>query len=111
MNELKFKPKSKIREFFGEKFIAVNAFVALIAIVLIFVFIFKEAVPIFTDQEIIEEASLDKMIFKQEFYEGRDAKWSWQPNSEVPRHGPGSALIAPPSRCGARPPDRRFPSC
>jgi len=86
MNELKFKPKSKVREFFGEKFIAVNAFVALIAIVLIFVFIFKEAIPIFTDREIIEEASLDKMVFQQVYYEGRDAKWSWQPNSEVPKY-------------------------
>lgn len=86
MIELKFKPKSRIREFLGEKFIAVNAFVALIAIVLIFIFIFKEAFPIFTDPEIQEEASLDKMTFKQEYYEGREPKWSWQPNSEVPKY-------------------------
>jgi len=86
MNELKFRPKSKIREFLGEKFIAVNAFIALIAIVLIFLFIFKEAIPIFTDSEIREEAGLDKMVFRQEFYEGREAKWSWQPNSEVPKY-------------------------
>jgi phosphate transport system permease protein len=86
MTELRFKPKSKIREFLGEKFIAINAFVALIAILLIFIFIFKEAVPIFTDSEIREEASVDKMVFKQEYYEGRAPKWSWQPNSEVPKY-------------------------
>lgn len=86
MKDLKFKPKSRLREFLGEKFIAVNAFVALIAIVLIFVFIFKEAIPIFTDPEIQEEVTLEKMVFKQEFYEGREAKWSWQPNSEVPKY-------------------------
>lgn len=86
MKELRFKPKSKIREFLGEKFIAINAYVALVAIVLIFVFIFKEAIPIFTDDEIQQEASLDKMTFKQEYYEGRDPKWSWQPNSEVPKY-------------------------
>ncbi len=86
MRELRFKPKSRLLEFLGEKFIAVNAFAALIAIVLIFIFIFKEAVPIFTDAEIMGEAGLDKMIFKQEYYEGQDPKFSWQPNSEVPKY-------------------------
>lgn len=86
MSRLKFKPKSKLREFLGEKLIAVNAFAALIAIVLIFAFIFKEAIPIFTDDEVKEEASIGKMVFKQEYYEGRDPKWSWQPNSEVPKY-------------------------
>jgi len=41
--------------------------------------------PIFTDPTVQEEASLDKMITKQQYYEGREAKWSWQPNSEVPK--------------------------
>ncbi|MCD6249218.1 MAG: phosphate ABC transporter permease subunit PstC [candidate division Zixibacteria bacterium] len=86
MNRLKFKSKSKVREFLGEKLIAINALAALVAIVLIFAFIFKEAIPIFTDQEIQQEASIAKMTFKQEFYEGRDPKWSWQPNSEVPKY-------------------------
>jgi len=86
MKELKFKPKSKVREFLGEKLISISAFAALIAILLIFIFIFKEAIPIFTDPEIKQEASLDKMVFKQEYYEGRPAKWAWQPNSEVPKY-------------------------
>lgn len=85
MSRLKFKPKSKLREFLGEKLIAINALAALVAIVLIFAFIFKESLPIFTDPEVRQEASVDKMVFKQEFYEGRDPKWSWQPNSEVPK--------------------------
>jgi phosphate transport system permease protein len=86
MEQYKFKPKSKVREFLGEKFIAINAFVALISILLIFIFIFKEALPIFTSSEVQQEASLDKMTFKQEFYKGREPKWSWQPNSEVPKY-------------------------
>lgn len=86
MKQLTFKPKSRVREFLGEKFIALNAYATLIGILLIFVFIFKEAVPIFTDAFVKEEASLDKMVFQQEFYEGREAKWSWQPNSEVPKY-------------------------
>jgi len=85
MEKYKFKPKSRVREFLGEKFIAINAYAALIAILLIFLFIFKEAIPIFHDEFIQEEASLDKMVFKQEYYEGREAKWGWQPESDVPK--------------------------
>ncbi len=86
MTELQFKPKSKLKEFLGTQFIQVNAFIALIAIFLIFLFIFKEATPIFSDEEIREEVTLERMVFKQEFYEGRDPKWAWQPNSEVPKY-------------------------
>ena len=86
MQEYNFKAKSKLKEFLGEKFIAVNAYVALIAILLIFIFIFKEAVPIFTDAEIQEEVTLEKMVNKQKYYEGRPAKYSWQPVSEIPKY-------------------------
>lgn len=86
MDTLQFKPKSRIKEFLGEKIIAVTAFAALIAITLIFTFIFKESLPIFHDPEVQEEASIGKMVFKQEYIEGRDPKWSWQPNSDVPKY-------------------------
>ena len=86
MGELRFKPKSRWREFLGEKLISLNAFAALIAIILIFSFVFKEAVPLFTDDSMQAEASFDKLIFKQVYYEGREAKWSWQPNSKVPKY-------------------------
>jgi phosphate transport system permease protein len=82
----KFKPKSRGGDFIAEKLIAMSAFTALIVILLIFVFIFKEALPIFTNPEVRNEASLDRMTFKQQFYEGREAKWSWQPNSDVPKY-------------------------
>ncbi|MDD3730847.1 MAG: phosphate ABC transporter permease subunit PstC [candidate division Zixibacteria bacterium] len=84
--KLQFKPKSRWREFLGEKFIALNALVALAAIFLIFAFIFKESLPVFTDPEVKEEASVDKMVFKQVYYEGREPKYSWQPNSIVPKY-------------------------
>lgn len=86
MEKYQFKPKSRLREFIGEKFIALNALAALIGILLILTFIFKEAVPIFTDREVQEEASLSKMLYKQVYYEGREPKWSWQPNSTVPKY-------------------------
>jgi phosphate transport system permease protein len=81
-----FKPKSRVWNFLIEKFIAINALTALVVILLIFIFIFKEAIPIFTSAEVQQEASLDKMVFKQQYYEGRAPKWSWQPNSEVPKY-------------------------
>lgn len=86
MERYEFKPKSRLREFLGEKFIAINAYAALVAILLIFIFIFKESIPIFTSDEIQQEAGVEKMVFKQEYYEGRDPKYSWQPNSEVPKY-------------------------
>jgi phosphate transport system permease protein len=86
MSKFHFKKKSRIREFLGEKFIAANAMIALAAILLIFLFIFKETFPIFTDPEVQKEASVSRMTFKQQFYEGREPKWSWQPNSDVPKY-------------------------
>lgn len=86
LQKLPFKRKSRWKEFVGEKLITVNAMVALLAILLIFAFIFKEAIPIFTDSYIQEEASMDKLLLKQQYYEGREAKFSWQPNSEVPKY-------------------------
>ncbi len=82
---LPFKPKSKLFEGIGSGIIRVSAFTALIGIFLIFVFIFKEAIPIFTSEAVQETASLDKMVFKQEFREGRDPLWSWAPNSRQPK--------------------------
>jgi len=81
-----FKKKSRLTEFIGEKLIAICAYSAVVAILLIFIFIFKEAIPIFTDPEVKAEASVAKMTFKQTYYEGREAKWSWQPNSDVPKY-------------------------
>ncbi len=86
MKKYNFKKQSRIIEFIGEKFIAINAFVALAAVLLIFIFIFKEALPIFYDEFIQEEVTIEKMIVKQSFSEGREAKFSWQPNSDNPRY-------------------------
>lgn len=86
MNQLGFKPKSRIREFVGEKLIAVSALSAVVMILLIFAFIFKESIPIFTDPEIQEEASVEKMTLKQKYSPDKPEKWSWQPNSEIPKY-------------------------
>ena len=81
-----FKPKSKWREKLGEKFIAINAFSALIGITLIFIFIFKESIPIFTSAEVHEEVTIKKMVAPQIWKEGQKPKYTWQPNSNVPKY-------------------------
>ncbi|HBZ01419.1 MAG TPA: phosphate ABC transporter permease subunit PstC [candidate division Zixibacteria bacterium] len=86
MNKYEFKPKSKIRELLGEKIIAISAFTAIVVILLIFIFIFKEAMPIFTNAKVQNEASLSKLFLKQQYYAGHEPKWSWQPNSDVPKY-------------------------
>lgn len=86
MNKYDFKPKSRLKELFGEKLISVAALTALAVILLIFVFIFKESLPIFTSAEVQSEASLNKMILKQQYYPGHQPKWSWQPNSDIPKY-------------------------
>jgi phosphate transport system permease protein len=86
INKYEFKPKSKLKELLGEKAIAVSAFTALIVILLIFIFIFKEAMPIFTSAKVQNEASLSKLFVKQQYYAGHEPKYSWQPNSDVPKY-------------------------
>lgn len=86
MNKYEFKPKSRLKELIGEKLIAMASLSALAVILLIFIFIFKESTPIFTGAEVQSEASLNKMILKQQFYPGHQPKWSWQPNSDVPKY-------------------------
>jgi phosphate transport system permease protein len=86
MNKYEFKPKSKIKELIGENIIAVSAFTALIVILLIFIFIFKESLPIFTNAKVQKEASLSKLFLKQQYYAGHEPKYSWQPNSDVPKY-------------------------
>ncbi|MEW6052105.1 MAG: phosphate ABC transporter permease subunit PstC [Candidatus Zixiibacteriota bacterium] len=86
MKPLTFKPKSRWREFIGEKAISMSAYAALVAIFLIFIFIFKESLPIFTDPKVRQEASLDRLFLKQPFYEDSERLWVWQPTSDEPKY-------------------------
>jgi phosphate transport system permease protein len=86
MDDYRFKPKSRIREFLGEKFIAVNAMAALVAIFLIFIFIFKESLPIFYDQWVQQDASIEKMVMPQTWGADVEPHFSWQPESDQPKY-------------------------
>jgi phosphate transport system permease protein len=55
------------------------------AVILIFVFVGKEALPLFTEPEARQEASLSKMFLPQVLREGKPATFMWQPVSETPK--------------------------
>jgi phosphate transport system permease protein len=55
------------------------------AVVLIFVFVAKEALPLFTDAAARAEAGLDKMFLPQVVRAGKPATFMWQPVSTLPK--------------------------
>ncbi len=61
------------------------AWLAILSLILIFVFIGKEAVPIFTSAEVREEADLDRLFLPQPARPG-DPAFAWQPVSETPKY-------------------------
>ena len=63
-----------------------SAFLAIISLILIFIFIGKEALPIFTSAAIGEEADLGKLFLPQPTREGAKPEYTWQPISEVPKY-------------------------
>ena len=62
------------------------AFLAILSLILIFVFIGKEALPIFTSDEIRAEADLGRLFMPQPAREGAEPEYNWQPVSEVPKY-------------------------
>lgn len=63
-----------------------SAFLAILSLILIFIFIGKEALPIFTSAEIRQEANLNKLFVPQAAHAGADAEHTWQPVSDVPKY-------------------------
>ncbi len=58
------------------------AYSAIAALILIFVFIGKEALPVLTSAKVHEEATVGKLLLPQDGPE----RFSWQPVSEVPKY-------------------------
>ncbi len=71
------KKRFRLSEFVIEKVIFLSSFFAILGVILIFVFIFREALPVFTSPEVKKEASL-KLFF---------STVTWQPISDNPRYG------------------------
>lgn len=69
------------------------AFSAVAAVALIFLFILKEALPLFTDSEIRQEVTPARMILPQEWKAGEAPSFSWQPVSKVPKYSLAPLLL------------------
>ncbi|HZH75297.1 MAG TPA: phosphate ABC transporter permease subunit PstC, partial [Archangium sp.] len=77
--------RRQIREKVIAGIITAAAFTGIAALVLILVFIAKEALAIFLDAHAREEASLSKMFLPQVVRAGKPAAFVWQPVSRVPK--------------------------
>jgi phosphate transport system permease protein len=63
-----------------------SAFLAILALILIFVFIGKEALPVFTSAEVQAEANLRILFMPQAAHPEAAAEFTWQPVSEHPKY-------------------------
>jgi phosphate transport system permease protein len=63
-----------------------SAFLAIASLILIFIFIGKEALPVFTSSEVQQEAGLSKLFLPQTAQKGGAAEFTWQPISDVPKY-------------------------
>jgi phosphate transport system permease protein len=70
----------------AEWLLRVWAFTAVAAIVLIFVFVAKEALPLFYDHEIRSEVTPGKMWFSQQWEGYDEPEHIWQPVSDIPKY-------------------------
>jgi phosphate transport system permease protein len=77
--------RRQIREKVIAGVITAMAFTGIAALVLIIVFVAKEALDIFLNAHAREEASLSKMFLPQVVRQGRPAAFVWQPVSKVPK--------------------------
>ena len=78
--------KGRIREWLMEKFILLNATVAIGAIILIFIFVGKEALPVLTSPEVKEEVNLSESFLPQRYTPDSPPDFIWQPVSERPKY-------------------------
>ena len=77
--------RRQIREKVIGGVITAMAFTGIAALVLILVFVAKEALSLFLEEEARKEASLAKMFLPQVVRQGRPATFMWQPVSSVPK--------------------------
>ena len=77
--------RRQVREWAIEAVITAAALTGIAAVVLIVVFVAREALPLLTDPAVQHEASFGKMFLPQVLREGRPATFMWQPVGEVPK--------------------------
>jgi phosphate transport system permease protein len=83
---MKRAPHATPSERFLELLIRLSAGVAIAALLLIFIFIGKEALPVLTSPDVKKEAAFSRMILPVAPAPGEPAVYSWQPVSKVPKY-------------------------
>jgi len=78
---LLLKSKRRVGETLLETAVRSSAFIVIAALVLIFVFVAKEAIPLLTSPQVHQEVTLWTMLRPQE-----SGDFSWQPVSEKPKY-------------------------
>jgi phosphate transport system permease protein len=78
--------RRQARERLIEVAVTLVALTGIAAVVLIFVFVAREALPLFGDPEIRSEVDLGRMFLAQVWREGRPATFTWQPVGNVPKY-------------------------
>jgi phosphate transport system permease protein len=78
--------RRQLRERAIEVGVTLVALSGIAAVVLIFVFVAREALPLFTSEEVRQETDLARMFLPQVWREGRAASFTWQPVSDVPKY-------------------------
>ncbi len=63
-----------------------SAFGAIVALILIFIFVGKEALPVLTSAEVRKEASLETLFLPQSAKPGAAPEFAWQPVSQHPKY-------------------------
>jgi phosphate transport system permease protein len=78
--------RRQLREAAIEIAITLVALTGIAAVVLIFVFVAREALPLFRDPEIAKEVDLGRMFLPQVYREGRPPGFIWQPVGSIPKY-------------------------
>jgi phosphate transport system permease protein len=78
--------RRQLREAAIEAGVTLVALTGIAAVVLIFVFVAREALPLFTSEEVRQETDLARLFLPQVWREGRAATFTWQPVSDVPKY-------------------------
>jgi phosphate transport system permease protein len=85
--------RRQVREGIVEGVVTLVALTGIAAVVLIFVFVAREALPLFGDPEIAKEVDLGRMFLPQVWREGRPATFTWQPVGAVPKYSMVPLLV------------------
>jgi len=78
--------RRQLREGAIEAGVTLVALTGIAAVVLIFVFVAREALPLFTDPALAKETDLGRMFLPQIWRAGRAATYTWQPVGNIPKY-------------------------